>query len=72
MLNLLVKLQLFLASRHDEERGQDLIEYSLFGGLIAAAIIAFGVAAYQGLLTGMLGGMKNCVDFNAATTCSPF
>ncbi|HZP57739.1 MAG TPA: hypothetical protein VFC53_09315 [Dehalococcoidia bacterium] len=72
MLNLYVRIQNFIAGLHREERGQDLVEYALFGGFIALAIITFGVLAYQGMLTGMLGGMKDCVDFKASTTCAPF
>ncbi len=71
MLSLYVKIQSFLSGLR-EERGQDLIEYALFGGFIALAITTFAVLAYQGALTGMLDGMKNCVDFKAATSCNPF
>ena len=72
MLNLFVKMQLFLAGVRSEERGQDLVEYALFSGLIAIGIIAVGVAAYTGIINSLTGGIKNCVDFNAGTTCAPF
>ena len=58
-----------------DERGQDLIEYALLGGLIAFAIIA---VATLGTLTGAIGdmatGIGNCIDFDASATspCDPF
>ena len=62
-----------LASLRDDERGQDLIEYALFGGLIAVAITTLGVyAAYQGALNDMAGGIANCVDFDKTSGCTPF
>jgi Flp pilus assembly pilin Flp len=72
MLSLFVKAQTLLAGLHDRERGQDLVEYALFGGLIAIGIIAVGVAAYTGIINSLTGGIKNCVDFNSATSCAPF
>jgi hypothetical protein len=54
------------------ERGQDLIEYAIVGGLIAA----IGVAALAFLLEenpveAMFVGVTNCVDFDDQTDCSP-
>ncbi len=54
------------------ERGQDLIEYAMLGGLIAAAILAVGVLAFSGALSSMATGIGNCIDFNKSTTCGPF
>ena len=54
------------------ERGQDLIEYAMLGGLIALAIIGVAVAALSGALDTMFAGIGNCVDFDAATGCDPF
>jgi Flp pilus assembly pilin Flp len=54
------------------ERGQDLIEYAMLGGLIALAIIGVGVAALTGTLNGLFNGIGDCVDFDAATDCQPF
>jgi Flp pilus assembly pilin Flp len=54
------------------ERGQDLIEYALLSGLIAAAIIAVGVLGYEGALNSMAAGISDCVDFKKSTTCNPF
>lgn len=59
-----------LRARLTEERGQDLIEYALLGGLIAAALLAAAVLlAYTNAVQTMAGGIKNCVDFNSGTTC---
>ena len=55
------------------ERGQDLLEYALLGGLIAVAITAAAVvAAMTGGLEKMSNGIKNCIDFKANTACDPF
>ena len=62
-----------LRARLDEERGQDLLEYALLGGLIAAAITGAAVAVLMtGALSGMATGISHCIDFNSATTCGPF
>lgn len=71
MMNLFVKVQLFLSGLR-EERGQDLIEYALFGGLIAIGIIAVGVAAYTGIVNDLVAGISKCVDFDNTTACAPF
>lgn len=72
MLSLFVKVQNLFAGLHDEERGQDLVEYALFGGLIAIGIMAVGVAAYTGIINSLTTGVKACVDFNSGTSCTPF
>ncbi len=54
------------------ERGQDLIEYSMLGGLIALAIIAVGALAFSGALDSMANGIGNCIDFDSGTSCDPF
>jgi len=54
------------------ERGQDLIEYAMLGGLIALAIIAVGAIAFRGPLSNMAKGIGDCIDFKASTTCNPF
>jgi Flp pilus assembly pilin Flp len=61
-----------LARNAKSERGQDLIEYALLGGLIAAAIIAVGALAYEGALNSMAAGISACVDFKKSTSCAPF
>ena len=55
------------------ERGQDLIEYALLSGLIAAAIVAvIALGVMTGAITSMANGIGDCVDFDAATGCGPF
>ncbi len=64
-----------LRARFSEERGQDLLEYALLGGLIAAAIVAVAaLGVMTGAITGMANGIANCIDFDnsAASTCGPF
>ena len=53
------------------ERGQDLIEYAMLSGLIAAAIVAVGVLLFTGALTSLITGIGNCIDFKASTPCTP-
>ncbi len=60
-----------LKTRLTEERGQDLLEYTLLGGLIAAALVGifllFGTA-----ITTMGNNIAACIDFDTlGTTCSP-
>lgn len=53
------------------ERGQDLLEYALLGGLIAAAIIAVvALGTMTNAITGMANGIAGCIDFQAGG-CSP-
>ncbi len=52
-------------TRLADEHGQDLLEYALLGGLIAAAITAAAVATIMtGALTGMANGIAECIDFD--------
>ncbi len=47
-----------LRARFSEERGQDLLEYALLGGLLAAAITAAAVVlAMTGGITAMANGI---------------
>lgn len=58
---------------HREERGQDLIEYAMLGGLIALTLAAASVLlALTGALDDMAAGIGACIDFNNATGCAPF
>ena len=60
---------------HRDERGQDLIEYALLGGLIALTLMAGGVLlALTGALQDMAAGIGNCIDFDssAGSVCAPF
>ncbi len=69
----LLRAMTAVKARLAEERGQDLLEYSLLGGLIALAIIAVGaLGVMTGAISGMAGGIADCIDFNAATSCAPF
>ncbi len=68
---LMVKL-LTLKTLLSGERGQDMLEYAMLGGLIVIAILGV-TTALSGDLTNMIKGIGNCIDFNSATTCSaPF
>ena len=61
-----------LGARLREERGQDLLEYALLGGLIAAGLVAVGAIAFTGPLQGMAAGIGECIDFdNLSTPCTP-
>lgn len=52
------------------ERGQDLLEYAMLGGLIAAAIVAILTAGiFTGAIKNMGEQIGNCVDFNKLTPC---
>ena len=59
-----------LRARMSEERGQDLLEYALLGGLIAAAIVAL-VVIFNPALAAMATNIGNCIDFTNTTVCSP-
>ncbi len=63
-----------LKVRLTEERGQDLLEYALLGGLIAAAIIAVAfLGVMTGAVEGMAQGIADCIDFDSgvASECGP-
>ena len=62
-----------LRSLVKSERGQDLIEYAMLGGLIALALIAAATAGvFTGALNSMIGGISDCIDFKSNTTCAPW
>lgn len=55
------------------ERGQDLLEYAMLGGMIAAAIIAVAAAGLMtGAISGMVDSITKCIDFKKSTPCTPF
>jgi hypothetical protein len=57
-------------SRSRSERGQDLLEYAMLGGLIAGAImVVFGLAIFEGAFTDLANGIGRCIDFDSSTTC---
>ena len=73
MSDIAIRLHAFvsmLVADLKKERGQDLIEYAMLGGLIA-----IGILLVLGLMTGainnMIEGIGNCIDFNNTSTCTP-
>ncbi len=60
-----------LKTRLSEERGQDLLEYALLGGLIAVSLMAAALFL-AGPIAGMATGIGNCIDFDVTTVCAPF
>jgi len=66
MFTMLNALSFWLKTHIRSERGQDLIEYALLGGLIAGALLA--AAALTGMttaVTSMANGIGECIDFDA-------
>ena len=59
-----------LRARFAEERGQDLLEYALLGGMVAIGILA-AMIIFTPALNTMATGIKNCIDFTAGTVCDP-
>lgn len=54
-----------LRVRLSEERGQDLLEYALLGGLLAAAIAGAAlILVMSGAVTGMANGIAECINFS--------
>ena len=52
-----------LRSLVKSERGQDLIEYALLGGLIAVSIMGVGLL-FSGAINSMVTGIGECIDFD--------
>jgi Flp pilus assembly pilin Flp len=52
------------------ERGQDLIEYALLGGVIALGLIVAGLAGFSGALEELFGGIGDCIDFDSDSDCA--
>jgi Flp pilus assembly pilin Flp len=62
-----------LRSLVKDERGQDLIEYAMLGGLIALAIAAVAtLGVLSGAIESMADGIGACIDFDSLTDCAPF
>ena len=54
-----------------QERGQDLIEYAMLSGLIAAALVAvLALGVLTGAVEGMAEGVSDCIDFDSGTACA--
>ena len=61
----------WVVSHLRDERGQDLIEYALLGGLIATAIIAvIGFGFMTDAIEDMAVGIGACIDFGPSL-CDP-
>ncbi|MEX0786107.1 MAG: hypothetical protein WD939_05680 [Dehalococcoidia bacterium] len=59
-----------LRTRLTEERGQDLLEYAILSGFIAAALAGvLATAIFTDALDGMVGGISACIDFDGTTPC---
>ena len=58
-----------LRARLAEERGQDLLEYALLGGVLAAVIAGTGALIMTGAANAMFTGIANCIDFDSLTVC---
>ena len=53
-----------LRQRLTEERGQDLLEYALLGGIMGVFIVGLGAAlTLTGAMSTMATAIANCVDF---------
>ena len=70
MINTVSLVVSYLRAYIGREQGQDLIEYAMLSGLIAAAIVAVGILAFSGALTSMAGGISDCIDFDSGTSCT--
>jgi Flp pilus assembly pilin Flp len=68
--NLSIRIHSFVVGLLNRERGQDLIEYALLGGLIAAGILAVTVL-FNDAIDSMITGIGNCIDFSDTTLCDP-
>ena len=71
MTNIAIRIHAFLAglvADLREERGQDLLEYALIGGAMAAAILAaFFILDNTNAVDSMVTNIANCVDFEPST-----
>ena len=75
MLSAIQYAHAWVVSHLRDERGQDLLEYALLGGLIAAAIIAVAtLGVMTGAITDMANGIGDCIDFDnsVGSECGPF
>jgi Flp pilus assembly pilin Flp len=63
------RLSTFVASLK-EERGQDLVEYAMIGGIVAAALL-LGIALLNPAVQNMFTGIGRCIDFQGSTACNP-
>lgn len=54
---------------HNDERGQDLLEYALIGGLISVAIV-IGWLLFQDAVADMTTAIADCIDFDVVAGAS--
>lgn len=71
MLSAIQYAHAWVVSHLRDERGQDLIEYALLGGLIAVALMAAGLLL-TAPIADMATGIGRCIDFDSSTVCAPF
>ena len=71
MYTILTSIRLWVKSHVRNERGQDLIEYALLGGILAVAILG-ALFFLEPAIDSMADGIGRCIDFDSASTCAPF
>jgi Flp pilus assembly pilin Flp len=59
-----------IGARFAGERGQDLIEYALLSGLIAAALAVIFATGLNTAIGSLVDGISACVDFAPSTPCA--
>ena len=67
-MQLIAYVLTWMLVRIRSERGQDLIEYAMLGGLLAFALLAIGVI-FNGAVGSMAGNIRDCIDFEP-TPCN--
>jgi Flp pilus assembly pilin Flp len=71
MLSAIQYAHAWVVSHLRDERGQDLIEYALLGGLVAIALMAAALLLSPAI-TSMATGIGRCIDFDSTSVCAPF
>jgi Flp pilus assembly pilin Flp len=69
--NLSILIHSYIMGLLRREEGQDLIEYALLGGLIAAAILGVSVL-FSEQVDAMIEGIGECIDFDSVACGGPF
>ncbi|HLF07816.1 MAG TPA: Flp family type IVb pilin [Dehalococcoidia bacterium] len=71
MLSAIQYAHAWVVSHLRDERGQDLIEYALLGGLVAIALMAAALLLSPAI-TSMATGIGRCIDFtDVGSVCNP-
>lgn len=73
MTNISIRIHSFITSLFNDirnERGQDLIEYAMLGGLIAGGIVLVALL-FNGAISDMITNIGNCIDFDNTSVCAP-